>query len=174
MKWLFLMSCLVLVGCGDKSNEQPKANNTPAVASSLSSEIKTAKQITVNQIIQQFKADGLPVGKVQEQTAESDPNHKLGRPNEYIASAQFEDTRIQQVKADPAIGELGLPKGGVIEIFNNDKDLQARKKYIEMAYESMPQAKQYLYVHNNVLLRLEFELTPEQAKAYETSFNRIY
>lgn len=173
MKWLFLMGCLVLVGCGDKSNEQPKANNTPAVASSLPSEIKPAKQITITQIIQQFKSDGLPVGKVQEQTAESDPNHKLGRPNEYIASAQFEDTRIKQVKPDPAIGELGLPKGGVIEVFNNLADLDVRKKYIESAYQVMPQSKQYIFVKGNVLLRLEFELTPEQAKAYEHSLNKI-
>ena len=115
----------------------------------------------------------MPIGESNEfRNADTDPNNKLGRPGEYIGSAQFEDNRVKQLEPMPEIEtvEPDLPLGGIIEVFDHDKDLQARKQYIEQAYEMMPAAKQYMYVNKLVLLRLEYELTPDQAKEYETVF----
>lgn len=126
----------------------------------------------VEEVIAAFKDAGLPLGEVIIQTAETDPNERLGRPGEYIGSAQFEDSRVKQLEPMPEIetDEPDLPLGGTIEVFDNDKDLQSRKQYIEQVYEMMPSAKQYMYVNKLVLLRLEYELTPNQAKEYETVF----
>ena len=126
----------------------------------------------VEKVIAAFKDAGLPLGEVIIQTAETDPNAKLGRPGEYIGSAQFEDTRIEQPKpmSELEYDEPDLPVGGVVEMFENNKDLQARKHYLEQAYEMMPSVKQYIYASEHGLLRLEYSLTPDQAKEYETVF----
>lgn len=125
----------------------------------------------VDDFIDAFKSAGLPIGEFVVQTAETDPNHKLGRPGEYIGSAQFADTRVQQVAPLPDVDdEANLPLGGTVEVFDNKEDLQSRKQYIEQVYEMMPSAKQYMYEHNLALLRLEYELTPAQAKEYENVF----
>lgn len=126
----------------------------------------------VEDVIAAFKDAGLPLGEVIVQTAETDPNERLGRPGEYVGSAQFEDTRIEQPEpmSELEYDEPDLPVGGVIEMFENNKDLQARKQYLEQVYEAMPLVKQYIYASKLGLLRLEFSLTPDQAKEYETVF----
>ena len=126
----------------------------------------------VEEVIAAFKDAGLPLGEVIIQTAETDPNERLGRPGEYVGSAQFEDTRIEQPKpmSELEYDEPDLPVGGVVEMFENNKDLQARKHYLEQAYEMMPSVKQYIYASEHGLLRLEYSLTPDQAKEYETVF----
>lgn len=126
----------------------------------------------VDDIIAAFKDAGIPIGETIIQTAETDPNERLGRPGEYTGSAQFEDTRVVQPEpmSELEFNEPDLPVGGVIEVFDNNKDLQARKKYLEQVYESMPSVKQYIYASEFGLLRLEFSLTPDQAKEYETVF----
>lgn len=129
--------------------------------------------LNVNDILTAFKKAGLPIGKITIQTAETDPNHKLGRPGEYIESAQFEDSRVKQMEPVAELEEPDLPLGGTIEVFNNAKDLQSRKKYIEQVYDMMPTAKEYMYVNDLSLLRLSFELTPAQAQEYENIFQSL-
>lgn len=126
----------------------------------------------VEDVITAFKDAGLPLGEVIIQTAETDPNERLGRPGEYIGSAQFEDSRVTQLEqmSELETDEPNMPLGGTIEVFDNEKDLQVRKQYIEQVYEMMPSAKQYMYANKLALLRLEYELTPDQAKKYETVF----
>lgn len=133
---------------------------------------KMGTSVKVEDVVAAFKGAGLPLGEVIIQTAETDPNERLGRPGEYIGSAQFEDTRIEQPEpmSELEFDEPDLPVGGVIEMFENNKDLQARKQYLEQVYEAMPLIKQYMYASELGLLRLEFSLTPDQAKEYETVF----
>lgn len=131
--------------------------------------------ITADAVVTAFKDAGIPIGEVVIQTAETDPNNRLGRPGEYIGSAQFEDKRVKQLEPIPELDldEPDLPLGGTIEVFNNEKDLQARKQYIEQVYEMMPTAKEYMYVSGLVLLRLQYELTPTQAQEYKTVLNSL-
>ncbi|WP_201556267.1 hypothetical protein [Psychrobacter sp. 72-O-c] len=126
----------------------------------------------VEDVIAAFKDEGLPLGEIIIQTAETDPNERLGRPGEYVGSAQFEDTRVEQPEpmSELEFDEPDLPVGGVIEVFESNKDLQTRKQYLEQVYEAMPLVKQYMYASELGLLRLEFSLTPDQAKEYETVF----
>lgn len=173
-----------LIGCGEPKTVDIDIDETAAKVGLAPDEYQLNKNgsievyskvdtaITSDDVIAAFKSAELPIGEVLIQTADTDPNDKLGRPGEYIGSAQFEDSRVKQLEPMPEIetDEPDLPLGGTIEVFDNAKDLQSRKQYIEQVYEMMPSAKQYMYVNNLVLLRLEYELTPEQAKEYETVF----
>ena len=182
--FLLGLGVLALVGCGDPEPQVIDVDEVAANAGLASDDYevrengaieiksKVSSNLTADSVISAFKDAGIPIGEVVIQTAETDPNNKLGRPGEYISSAQFEDSRLKQLEPIPELelDEPDLPVGGVIEVFNNAKDLDARKQYIEQVYEMMPAAKQYIYVNDTALLRLDYELTPDQAKEYETVF----
>ena len=51
--------------------------------------------------------------------------------------------------------------------------MKKRKEYIEQISNSSSMFAQYIYSKGNVLLRLEKDLTPEQAQEYEKIFNQI-
>lgn len=181
--FLLGLGALTLVGCSEPEPQVIDVDEVAANAGLASEEYETHEngaievktnrlELTAENIISEFKGASIPIGNVVVQTAETDPNSKLGRPGEYISSAQFEDSRLKQLEPIPELelDEPDLPVGGVIEVFNNAKDLDARKQYIEQVYEMMPAAKQYIYVNDTALLRLDYELTPDQAKEYETVF----
>jgi hypothetical protein len=109
----------------------------------------------------------LPTGKIIVYTADTDVNKLLGRPNQYISKVNFADNRIYQIDEND-------PDGGSIETFSNPKDLETRKSYIESVEKTIcPTTVEYMFVNGNYLLRLSNELTPEQAKEYETAFMTI-
>ena len=101
-------------------------------------------------------------------TEETDSNNLLGRPNQYTSKVNFADNRISQEYV-----EENDAKGGTIEVFNNKTDMKKRKEYIEQISNSSSIFAQYIYSKGNVLLRLEKDLTPEQAQEYEKIFNQI-
>ena len=53
------------------------------------------------------------------------------------------------------------------------KDLDARKTYIEGVTKNLPTFQKYIYVNKNIMLRIDYALTPEQAKEYETVLNNL-
>lgn len=186
-RFLLGLGALALVGCSDPEPQVVDVDEAAANAGLASDEYEThengaikikskaTSNLTVDSAILAFKDAGIPIGEVVIQTAETDPNNRLGRPGEYTGSAQFEDKRVEQLEPIPELDldEPDLPLGGTIEVFNNEKDLQARKQYIEQVYEMMPTAKEYMYVSGLVLLRLQYELTPTQAQEYEAVLNSL-
>ncbi|WP_439947186.1 hypothetical protein [Streptomyces sp. BBFR109] len=101
-------------------------------------------------------------------TAENDPNHLLGRPNQYTSKITFDDTRIA---ADDVSGtEKGdVERGGAIEVFGSPADAGARATYIQAVTKSMPALAEYDFVHGTVVVRVSHYLTPKQAAAYKTA-----
>lgn len=112
-------------------------------------------------IVQRLKAAGLPVGDVIVWNATTDPNHLLGRPNQYISKATFRDTRL------PATTSPSVDAGGDVEVFANDADLQVRKNYIEAITKSSSLLVEYVFTFNVAMLRLGHVLTPDQAAEYQ-------
>jgi hypothetical protein len=101
-------------------------------------------------------------------TAENDPDHLLGRPNEYTSKVTFSDTRIS--KADASGQEKGaVEQGGAIEAFANSTDAKARKDYIQTITKSFQALAEYDYVYDSVLVRVSQYLTPTQSAAYKTA-----
>jgi hypothetical protein len=121
-------------------------------------EAETAEMLTENDVIATFTAAELPVGEVIVYTEESCPNDLLGRPGQYVGKANWEDTRVDQ------FGESLT--GGTVEVFDNQDALIQRKEYLEpILMEAM--FLQYMYIHKNVIVRIDKELSPSQAEKYE-------
>ncbi|MDY3305510.1 hypothetical protein [Psychrobacter sanguinis] len=132
---------------------------------------KDAKQYSLNEpteIIQAFKDSGLPIGKVVIHTSASDPNKLLGRPDGYIALVHFEDKSVEQ-NVPLTENEEVLHKGGVIEVWKSSDEAESRMNYISDVVKQMniPALKQYMYRNKGVVLRLEYDVLPEQAAKYE-------
>lgn len=134
------------------------------------------KNTTAEDIYNELKNKIADIGIVVVYNEETDINNLLGRPNQYISKVTFEDKRLEQVNKDNEFlseEEREKPTGGTIEVFANETDMKKRKEYIESIYLNMPVLSEYVYSKGNILLRLEKELTPEQAKEYEKALNEI-
>lgn len=66
-----------------------------------------------------------------------------------------------------------LYNGGSVEVFNNATDAEARYTYVEEVNKVMSAFTQYLYLSDNILLRVDGDLTPEQAEEYRTAFEAL-
>lgn len=125
-----------------------------------------SKPLSAEDIAKELKDGGLPIGNVVVYTSETDANHLLGRPNQYISKVNFADTTVEQ-------SDSSDPVGGSIETFNNAVDLKARKDYCEAISKSMPIFAQYYYVNGNYLLRIDNAVSPENAQKYADAFAKI-
>ena len=126
------------------------------------------KELTAEEIVNKLKEKNSNIGKIVVYTAETDLNELLGRPNQYTSKVQFADNRLSQefVEENDAVG-------GTVEVFENEKDMNNRKEYIESISSQASIFAEYIYSAGNALLRLDNELTPEQAKEYEEAFYSI-
>lgn len=118
----------------------------------------TAAQLTTK--LQEAK---LPIDGVIVYDDQTDVNHLLGRPNQYISKTNFADTRLKQT--DPE-----NPNGGTIETFNNTSDLNIRRTHNENVMKAYPVFTEYLFVNDKYILRLSKDLTKEQADEYKQAF----
>jgi len=128
--------------------------------------ITVNKTLTAQEIANDLKNAGLPIGNMIVYTAKTDDNQLLGRPNQYISRVRFADNTVDQSDSND-------PVGGSIETFNNASDLKVRKEYCEAISKSMPMFAQYYYVNGNYLLRIDNAVTPENAQKYKEAFAKI-
>lgn len=91
----------------------------------------------------------------------------LGKPNEYIQKLDFADTRLKDEQK-----YWDYPFGGTIEVFENAVDAKQRYEYIDTVAHSGP-ISMYMYLYDNVFIRLEKKLTTKQAKEYEVFFEKL-
>lgn len=109
--------------------------------------------------------------------AKTDPNKQLGRPNQYIDKVSWPDPLIDpKFESDGYYDSDINPteyKGGTIEKFKNQSDLNRRYDYIKNITLNMPFLNQYMYKKGLFLLRLDHDFTPEQAKEYEQKFYKV-
>jgi hypothetical protein len=107
-------------------------------------------------MIARFKAANLPVSSTYAFTAETDPNHKLGRPGGYTAKVAWTDMRIKRADAQ-STSRGSVELGGSIEQFTSSRDAKDRAKYI-----------QSVEIGNSVV-RVSNLLTPKQAAMYKAA-----
>jgi len=144
----------ILSGCSGKEGQE---GTQAAIASKLT--------LTPEAVLFEFKRAGIPISTEVIYTGETDTNHLLGRPHQYVAKANWADSRLEQAP-DGMIG-------GTVEIFSNAEDLQARKQYVDEIGKAMPMLVQYQYQKDLVLIRLDKALSPGQAAEYEKALNAI-
>ena len=138
---VMLVSLLLLLsGCGSEPKQEVKITSETLLAA-LSS-VSTCGETIIY-------------------TAETDPNEKLGRPDNYIGKADFEDTRCEQ------LGEYYV--GGTFEYFSSEKNCNSRHEYLLKLSDPSLGAfgvNQYIYKYSTVILRVDYDLTLEQAEEY--------
>ena len=168
MKKILLTSAVLfsLAACGgDKSAKAP----APAAASASVEVAKIAQPAPEMKLIEdtQYITDQLKtiptLGNVVIYTEDTDPNHLLGRPGQYIGKLNFGDTRYKNQKAEDF---------ATIEIFKTEAERDARYDYVDSVTKGTP-FFMYQYKHENLLMRLPHEMTPTQAKEYEAALNRM-
>jgi hypothetical protein len=114
--------------------------------------------LTADSIIQSLKAGGLPIKNEVVFTDENDPNKLLGRPNQYVGKASWNDERDKDANPkDPNC---------TVEVFDSIDAFERRKEYLEGVAKA-PMFAQYVFSHKNAVLRLDHALTPKQAAEYE-------
>lgn len=105
----------------------------------------------------------------------NDPNNQLGRPNQYIEKVSWPDKRIDPKFESDGYYDSDIDpteyKGGTIEKFRNQTDLNRRYTYIKNITLNAPVFNQYMYKKGLFLMRLDRDFTPSQAKQYEKEFN---
>lgn len=62
-----------------------------------------------------------------------------------------------------------------VEVFENKSDARERQEYIESVWEDggLLHQDQYIYRAGTALLRVTYQITPDQAAAYEKAFYEI-
>ncbi|MEU7124273.1 hypothetical protein [Streptomyces zaomyceticus] len=155
-----------LTACGsgsDQKNIEPKSTTT-ATADGFTE--PAAKQLTASDAFTELSAKISTARLSGVVTEENDPNHLLGRPNQYTSKITFTDSRIKGddvAGAEPGSVELG----GAIEVFTTAADAQARADYIQKVTKGTPMLIEYDYVSGTVLVRVSHYLTPAQAADYK-------
>jgi hypothetical protein len=113
---------------------------------------------TASQLAASLESSGLPVTSVVVYTEDTDPNHLLGRPNQYVGKLSWQDSRVPE-GSRPA----------TIEVFAKVEYLRDRHKYLtDIAQASPLLGGTYVFPDEPhlALLRVPYGLTPEQADAY--------
>ena len=124
--------------------------------------IADEKVITATGIIQYFIDNNAPnLGEYVERT-ESDDN-LLGRPEQYISKVSFRITTVELDEEDPYDAS--------IEVFNNADDALKRYNEVSSLIEQFPMFKEYLYLKDNILLRMKFDVLPSDEQVYEQLLN---
>lgn len=155
---------VTLAGCGGST----QSATTPAATPVTTTAAASSPAQSPASVIAKFQAAHLPVVPTITYTAESDPNHLLGRPGQYTAKESWTDSRVDPVQVlDDKPGSVEL--GGSIEVYPDGTGAANRTKYIQAIAKSSPLFAEYDYVVGTSVLRLSKLLTPDQAKAYQAA-----
>ncbi|HEX8727665.1 MAG TPA: hypothetical protein VF739_03525 [Ktedonobacterales bacterium] len=162
-----IIGVLLLSACGGGAPSAsvattPTATSTPATPHSGQS---------ADQIVAGLKSKGLPIGDVFTYTAANDPNNLLGRPGQYVSKDNFKDTRISSSDTGT---DISVSDGGAVETFANPTDAQKRFTYLQsISTSGNALFAEYEYLDGDVIVRISSQLTPDQAKAYETALKSL-
>lgn len=119
------------------------------------------------------------IGAVYDFDEEDDPNNQLGRPGQYIQKTSWADRRIDphdfSERNEDEINNLDPTeyKGGTIEKFKSQSDLNRRYEYIKNITLDLPILNQYMYKKGLFIMRLDKTFKSSQAKEYEEKFYKV-
>ncbi len=160
---IVLLSALLVFGCSSETIDQE-----PEVLEGEIDVIEDAEKVmdflTAEEVIDRFVLFEIPVGETIIYDEETCPNDLLGRPGQYIGKADWEDTRVDQYGDSLT--------GGTIEVFEDEATLIKRKEYLEPFLEEA-MFLQYMFIHKNVIIRVDKELTPSQADEYKDALESL-
>jgi hypothetical protein len=163
-----LLASLTACGSGSSSSSQQTSNGKGGASAAPAA----SKPLTAGTAFMQISGKVASAKLSGTVTADNDPNHLLGRPNQYTSKVTFTDSRIKA--SDVEYTKPGdVDRGGAIEVFGSPSDAQIRAKYIQAVTKSMPALAEYDYVHGTAVVRVSHFLTPAQAAVYKTAANGL-
>jgi len=170
-------AALLLTACSSTMTPDPGApsavpSSSAAVAASSSAPAATPQALTAAALVSGLQAAGLPVTGAIVYTAESDPNHKLGRPGGYTGKAAWSDSRVPSASA-PGRNPGDVKLGGSVEVFPDVAGATARGRVIQAFSQASGLLGEYDYAAGGVLLRLSDVLTPTQAAGYAAALSKL-
>lgn len=121
---------------------------------------------TAAAVVQSFVDAGFPITEVVAYDEETDVNHILGRPGQYVEKVSFRDARARFPQ-----DELSVDRGGTVERFATRAAYDNRLQLLERLADTALFGS-YLYPNPAELLimRVTFDLTPSAAADYERAF----
>ncbi len=167
---LLVPAVLLVAACGS-------GKAAPTVDGSVPRGKPAASELDAARVFKTLSA-AVPTAKLTwTATAANDPNHLLGRPNQYTSKIAFADSQIPA--KDTELGgtkmyETGdVQLGGSVEVFSSPDDAAARTKYVAAVTKSVQAFVEYDYQHGAVVLRLSHLLTPAQAAKYKAALDKL-
>src|SRR2546421_12540794 len=106
----FIVLLLLLTACSGNTSASNQGTLNAPTLTPTPDQPKTAEQY-----VQALKAHGFPIGETFTYDENTDLNHLLGRPNQYIGKAEFKDTRLPGSSNTGA--NIEVKDGGSIEVF---------------------------------------------------------
>jgi len=128
------------------------------------SPIPISYTITTEEIVKALMAAGLPIARYETYDATTDPNELIGRPHAYVDKTNFYDSRIGTGEYDDC---------GMLEIFENEEDADARYAYIDNRIMTGLIGIQYELQYENVLLRFDSSFDSVQVDEYDAAMKVI-
>ena len=153
-----------IAACGGDGGES-ESTTSPAGADQAEGSTLTAAEV-----VDRLQTAGLPIGTVTAYDEASDPNGLLGRPGQYTGKSVFIDTRLEA----SAGSVTGVEAGGDVESFDSEQALSDRANYLSAFADEPPLGGWYQYEAGNVILRVSFDLTPDQAAQYDAALQDIF
>lgn len=110
--------------------------------------------LTTNDVIQNFKDDGLEVGEISD------------LPNKEFGELRKEGKRI-------LIPSLGEDAGGRLFSFDNEDDLKEAKSYYDELGKSGPMFYSHTHQSGNFLIQMNGDMSDEDFKKYADSLDAL-
>lgn len=155
---LLLAPLVLAAACSSEPTATPPsapAGNVAAIATPT-----TAEVVTLEQVITELQKAGATDFTIN--TAETDPNKLLGRPDKYTARASF-----ALPGGRPAAGD-DVGRGGSVEIWPTEALAQQRLDFIKGTVAATPiLGAEYQYLAGPVLVRVAGDVTPANAAKVE-------
>lgn len=109
--------------------------------------------LTEKEVLDAFINSDLPIGDHIIYDEDSCPDNLLGRPEQYVGKAVWQDTTLVENDEDHS--------GGMVEVFFSEDDLLVRKEIMDDLDDY------YILVHKNVIVYLDSNLDEENVEGYE-------
>jgi hypothetical protein len=169
---MIVVRCLavaVLLASSAACSSNPAPSSLGATPGTAATQPQPASAPTAEQVVADLAGTIGTARPTVVFTAETDPNHLLGRPNGYTSKASFTDSRIKT--SDVKDSRTGsVDQGGSVELYPDETGAAARKKFIDDTTKAAPiLGTEYSYLDGPVLLRVSQALTPAQAQEYQTA-----
>ncbi len=154
---LILTSAMIFfaVGCGTSTpvnsskTTQNAANNTANANQSADTDAK----LKAAAVAKAFGEARMPLNQLEFYNAATDPEKLLGTPHQYVSKAKWQtkDTMIHTIYE-----------------YADEADAQTAKTALDKTIKPGAKNSDYVYIHKNIVLRINHEMVPETAAKFET------